>query len=423
MSSKYEQGLPQHIHMVGIGGIGLSAIARVLSAWGHEVTGSDLVASAATRALNDLGIRTYVGHAAKQVKGAGMVVISSAVPENNPEIQAAREWGIPVVKRQDLLGRMMAGRRGVAVAGTHGKTTTSAMIAHMLEQAMLSPTFIVGGIVGGLNTNARAGNGAHFVIEADEYDRMFHGLNPQIAVVTNVEMDHPDCYRDIDDMREAYAEFLDRVPADGYIVACSDSPHLVGLLSGRAPRVVTYGTGEGAAFRVSGVRANARGGIDFNITTAAGPWGGYSLSVPGVHNALNATAALISAELCGLDRFLASRHLRVYGGVLRRFELKGERSGVTVVDDYAHHPTEVRATLAAARQRYPERRIWAVFQPHTYSRASALLGDLATCFEGADRVLVTDIYAARSRESATIRAEDIVAAVNHNDARYIGGID
>jgi UDP-N-acetylmuramate--alanine ligase len=299
------------------------------------------------------------------------------------------------------------------------------MIAYILDRAGLSPTFIVGGMVAGLDTNARAGQGDHFVIEADEYDRMFHGLSPWIEVVTNVEMDHPDCYRDVADMRDAYHGFLDRLNEGGYVIACADSPELARVMDerGQASRVVTYGLGTSAGHRIESMRPNARGGIDFTIATAAGPWGGYTLGVPGTHNALNATAALIAAELCGVDRSEARRYLAEYRGVLRRFELKGECAGITVVDDYAHHPTEVRATLSAARQRYPERRIWAVFQPHTYSRTSSLFGELVTCFAEADRVLITDIYAARSREDVTIRAQDLVAAMAHDDARHIGGID
>lgn len=418
--------LPRRIHMVGIGGIGLSAIARVLAAWGHAVTGSDLRTSSITEELKGLGVEVHEGHAARQINGAELVVMSSAIPEDNPEIVAARRAGIPVLKRKGLLTKMMAGSFGIAVAGTHGKTTTASMISFLLERLGHSPTFIVGGIITELGTNARAGRGKYFVIEADEYDRMFHGLEPRIAVVTNIEMDHPDCYDSIEDLRAAFGEYLERVPRDGRIVACADSPELTRVLAGRergAPLVVTYGLSPDADYLVEHVRPNHWGGVDYRVIAAGVEWGSFSLRVPGVHNALNATAALAVADLLGIDRTTAGHVLASFRGVSRRFELKGERHGIVVVDDYAHHPTEVRATLAAARLRYAGRRLWAVFQPHTYSRVRALLAEFATCFGHADEVIVTDIYAARWREKPVIRATDLVRAIQHERVRHMSGHD
>jgi UDP-N-acetylmuramate--alanine ligase len=420
------RNLPQHIHIVGIGGIGFSAIARVLAQWGYTVTGSDLHASSLTQELNALGIKTYVGHAPEQVRGADLVAISSAVPANNPEVQAAQAAGIPVIKRHTLLGEMMSGRYGIAIAGTHGKTTTSAMMTVILQRLGYAPTFIVGGIIVELGTNAATGAGPHFVIEADEYDRTFHGLQPQIAVVTNVEMDHPDCYRDIAEMREAFSTFLDRVPQDGYIVACADSPDLMRVLrgpDGTLPRLVTYGLAAEAHYRVQDILPNARGGVDYGVYYEDALWGTFSLAIPGCHNALNATAALIVAHLVGADRRAAGQVLADFRGVLRRFEIKGEGRGVLVVDDYAHHPTEIRATLAAARARYPQRCIWAVWQPHTFSRVEALLDEFSACFADADHVIVTDIYAARAREKATISADSLATRIQHQDVRHIGALD
>jgi UDP-N-acetylmuramate--alanine ligase len=371
--------LPQHIHLIGIGGSGLSAIARVLALRGHTVSGSDLHASALTAELGQLGVATYVGHAAGQLGAAEMVVVSSAVPEENPEVRAARERGIPVLKRQHFLGRLMAGYDGVAVAGTHGKTTTSAMVAVALERAGLEPSFIIGGVIGELGTNARAGRGRPFVIEADEYDRMFHGLRPRVAVVTNLEMDHPDCYPTLAELREAFSVFLGGVQPGGAIIAGADSPELARVLAGRpagGPECVTYGYAAGAEYRVADVEPNGRGGVDFRVLRGGAEWGRVSLALPGAHNALNATAALLACARCGLAPAEAGRLLADFHGVRRRFEVKGCRAGVTVIDDYAHHPTEVRATLAAARGRYPGASIWAVFQPHTYSRMRALLGEL-----------------------------------------------
>lgn len=418
--------LPHRIHMVGIGGAGLSPIARVLAAWGHALSGSDLRASPITEALNNLGIITYVGHNASQVAGAELVVISSAIPENNVEVQAARRAGVPVIKRQQLLGEMMVGMRGVGVAGTHGKTTTTAMIALILERLGFSPTFIVGGIVPDLGTNAQAGRSDLFVIEADEYDHMFYGLCPKVAVVTNIEMDHPDCYRDIAELREAFGVYLERVPQDGCIVACADSPELMRLLRSRAwdaHRVITYGLAAEADYVVQGVAPNAAGGVTFQVAHEGRVWGECVLLIPGAHNALNATAALLAVQALGVGPSAAGEVLATYHGTLRRFEVKGQRDGIVVIDDYAHHPTEVRATLAAARQRYGDARIWAVFQPHTYSRIKALLADFAGAFADADEVIVTEIYAARAHELPSVSPLDLVVAMHHPRARYMASFD
>jgi len=440
MSRSGTGSLPRRIHMVGIGGIGLSAIARVLAGRGHIVSGSDLRASTITRDLNSLGIEPHVGHLAEQVAGAELVVISSAIPKENVEVQAARAAGIPVVKRQQLLGPMMAGSYGIAVAGTHGKTTTAAMLAVILERLGYSPTFIVGGIIAELGTNAQAGGGpyfvphtgyfvphaGYFVIEADEYDRTFHGLRPHVAVVTNVEMDHPDCYPSIEDVRLAFGIFLERVPDEGHIVACADSPELMRVLGERGGglgKVKTYGLSPDADYVISDVKPELDGGVAFKVVRAGRTWGTFLLVVPGLHNALNATAALIVAGLLGVEPSEAGAVLSRFRGVERRFEVRGEVAGIFVVDDYAHHPTQVRATLAAARQRYPGRRIWAVFQPHTFSRTRALLNEFATCFAGADRVIVTDIYAARSHEKPTINAERLVETILHDKVRHISELD
>jgi UDP-N-acetylmuramate--alanine ligase len=418
--------LPQRIHLVGIGGIGLSALAQVLRAWGHDVSGSDLQATPLTAALRAQGIVTYAGHRPTQVAGAELVIISSAIPESNVEVQAARRAGVPVLKRQQLLGAMMAGRYGIGVAGTHGKTTTTAMIALLMQRLGLSPTFVVGGVVPELGSNAGAGSGPHFVIEADEYDHAFYGLWPRLAVVTNLEMDHPDCFRDLADLEEAFGVYLSHVPPEGAIIAGADSPALQRVLAARArpgPRLLTYGLSEAAAFRVGEIAPNEWGGVDFTIYQGQARWGAFRLALPGAHNALNATAALLVADLLGLDRIAAGAALAEFHGALRRFEVKGEGGGVTVVDDYAHHPTAVRATLAAARQRYAGRRLWVVFQPHTFSRTQALLPELATCFGDADEVIITDIYAARAKEEQTIRAAEVVAALRHPRARHIGALD
>jgi UDP-N-acetylmuramate--alanine ligase len=415
----------QRIHLVGIGGIGLSAIAQVLAARGHHVSGSDLSGSALMDRLARQGIRVQVGHAAHQIGDADVLIISSAIPESNPEVQAARARGIPVLERQAFLPQLLAGYRCLAVAGTHGKTTTTGMIAHILAQTGHDPSCIVGGILADWGTNALAGSGKDFVIEADEYGRMFHGLTPHVAVITNIEMDHPDCFADLDDMREAFAQFVGRIQPRGRLVACADGEQVRRLLAeqqGALPEVVTYGSNPQNDYVTSDVHANDSGGVDLTVLCGGAVWARASLLLPGAHNALNATAALLVAEASGVAPEQAAEALASFRGVLRRFQVKGQANGVTVVDDYAHHPTEIAATLAAARQRYGARRIWAVLQPHTFSRIEALLSQFAGCMDAADKALVTDVYAARVTERPTVDAARLVEALAHRSARHIGSL-
>jgi len=418
------------VHLIGIGGIGLSAIARVLLEEGRRVSGSDLKLSPITDALADLGATIYQGHRAENVGDADLVVVSSAIPADNPEATAARARGIPVVKRDWLLGRMTESRFGIAVAGSHGKTTITAMIALVLTEAGLDPTFIVGGIMENLGTNAKAGRGEHFVIEADEYDRTFLGLKPSIAVVTNIEMDHPDCYPELDDLVEVFREFLHLVPDDGCVIGCGDEERVKGVLGAmeQGAVVVTYGLGEGVDWRAVDVRPNEGSGSSFVVLHGGQTVGEFTLGIPGLHNVQNALAVLAVGHRLGLHLADVRETLRSFRGVQRRFEVKGEvggkaRDGIVVVDDYAHHPTQIRTTLQAARERYPERTIWAVFQPHTYSRTRALLGEFAASFAHADHVVVTEIYAARESDDLGVSAADIVARMKHPDARYIPGLN
>jgi UDP-N-acetylmuramate--alanine ligase len=418
----------KHIHLIGIGGSGLSAIAQVLMDEGHVVSGSDQQASLTTEALAAHGARIAIGHRAENVAGADLVVVSSAIPQSNPEIAAARRQGIPVIKRAELLGRMMQGRRGVAVAGTHGKTTTTGMLAQILLEAGLDPTFIVGGVIGSLGTNARAGSGP-FVVEADEYDRTFLGLQPWAAVVTNIEHDHPDCYPTLEAMFGAFGEFVDRLPDDGVLIACNDNPaarELGEIRTRKNKSVVMYGLYDDALWRAVDVQPNNAGGSDYVLLRAGQTVGLVRLRVPGLHNVVNSLAALVAADQLGVPFSQAQDALAAFRGMLRRFEIKGEVSGVTVVDDYGHHPTEIRATLAAARARFPGHRVWAVFQPHTYSRVKALLDDFAGAFVDADRVIVTAIYASREHDTLGVSSADIVerlCAGRHRDVRLIEELD
>ncbi len=347
---------------------------------------------------------------------------------------AARQRGIPVIKRDQMLGRMMEGRYGIAVAGTHGKTTTTALIAWLLTQAGLDPTFIVGGVVENLGTNAQAGQGEHFVIEADEYDYTFLGLKPRLAVVTVIEMDHPDCFRDLDEVTEAFIKFVRLAPKDGCVVGCGDESRVRAVIEGRGgakgsegekgkPQVVTYGLGAGVDWRAVEIRANELGGSDFVALKEGQPVEAFGLQLPGLHNVKNALAAIVVADHLGLDLSSVGTALREFRGTKRRFEHKGTAGGVIVIDDYAHHPTEIQATLAAARKRYPASEIWAVFQPHTYSRTRALLHEFAESFGDADHVIVVDIYPAREYDDLGVSTADIVARMTHPDARHIATLD
>lgn len=412
-----------HIHLVGIGGIGLSAIAKILMAQGIKVSGSDLKSSPITDDLAKQGAKIFIGHRAENVGEAELVVITSAAHADNVEVLQANRRGIRVVKRYEFFPELTMGRRVIAVAGTHGKTTTTGMIGTILTRAGLDPTVIVGGMIPELNGNARAGKGDYFVIEADEYDRAFLGLSPQIAVVTAIEMDHPDIYHDISEITKAFSVFMGQVHEEGVIVGCGDDKLVVDEMTNVRTRSVRYGFGDQNNWRAENVRPNELGGSDFTVHYDRLPGPDYHLRIPGAHNVLNALAALAVADSVGVSNAVSGATLQNFRGAARRFEIIGEFSGVTVIDDYAHHPTEIRATLAAARARFPGQSLWAVFQPHTFSRTRALETDFARAFDDADHVIITEIFAARETDSFGTSGRDIIARMNHRDARFIASPD
>ncbi|HVM01500.1 MAG TPA: UDP-N-acetylmuramate--L-alanine ligase [Acidimicrobiales bacterium] len=399
-------GAPRRIHVVGIGGAGMSAIATVLAAMGHRVTGSDLKASAAVERVRSSGIPVTVGHAAANVGDAELVAVSTAVPAANPEVVAARRRGVPVLRRPEVLAAVVATRRGVGVAGTHGKTTTSSMLALVLVEAGLRPSFLIGGQVNEIGTGAVWDDGEWLVVEADESDGTFLELPLEAVVVTSVEPDHLEAYGgSFDAQVGAFARFLDRAP--GLRVVCADDP-VAARLAAEAG-AVTYGTAEGAAYRMTGVRTG-RSGASFSVEHAGEALGTVELPVPGLHNARNACAALVAGLALGAPFPAAAAALGRFGGVARRFQFRGERDGVTFVDDYAHLPGEVRAVLAAARAG-GWRRVVCAFQPHRYSRTAAVAADFAGAFADADVVVVTDVYAEGEAPRPGVTGRLVVDAV------------
>jgi UDP-N-acetylmuramate--alanine ligase len=413
------------IHLVGIAGSGLAPIASFLLEAGYRVSGSDRSAGPGTQLLAAMGATVALGHKAEHVAGADLVLISSAVPSDNVEVQAAHAQGITVVKRSAFLGPLMRGRHAIAVAGTHGKTTTTSMLATILYRCGFDPSYIVGGSLAGLGMGEAAGHCGEgpLVIEADEYDRMFLGLEPETAIITYVEWDHVDCYPTPESFAEAFRQFVQRLPENGRLILCADEPGAAALRTAAPTGVTveTYGLSQGDWQARS---VHVEGGITYAEVWHQGVVvGKLGLPVPGVHNISNALAAIVAAAAQGISPDRAAAALGSFTGAGRRFEVLGEQAGITVIDDYGHHPTEIRTTLAAARLRYPERRIWAVFQPHTYSRLAAFLPGFAGSFIDADQVLVLDVYAARETDTLGITSERLLAAMAHPAARYVGTME
>jgi UDP-N-acetylmuramate--alanine ligase len=416
-----EQYRMERVHFIGIGGSGLSAIARLLAQRGVSVSGSDRVFSPLAQELAAAGIPVAIGHAAGNVLGASLVVRSSAVPDDNPEVVAARAGGIPVLKRAEFLNHLLADKQVVAVAGTHGKTTTTAMLAWVLTSLHLDPSYIIGGVAVNLGNNAHAGQSDYFVIEADEYDRMFLGLRPQ---VTYLEHDHPDCYPTFADYTQAFEQFAGLIKPGGTLITCADRRETFELAFAVSEGVsaFSYGLSTPSHYRIANAHPNTLGGFSGEVLYQGNLLTSLDLQVPGEHNLSNALAALAVAHRLSLDLSEAAAALHTYQGTGRRFELLGEAQGIAVIDDYAHHPTEIRATLAAARARFAGRRIWAVWQPHTYTRTLALMDQFRTAFTDADRVIVTEIYAAREN-TVPFSAARVVEGMRHPAAKFIPDLD
>ena len=380
------------IHMIGIGGSGMSGIAEVLINLGYNVTGSDLAMAAAAKRLAELGAKVKLGHDAAHVGDADVVVKSTAVPEDNPEVVEARKRGIPVIPRAEMLAELMRLRTGIAVAGTHGKTTTTSLLAEIFAAGSLDPTVIIGGRLNAYGTNAYLGEGEYLIAEADESDGSFLALMPIMTVVTNVDADHLDFYPDQQAIDDAFVEFMNKVPFYGVNVVCGDDPGVQRLMPMVKRKTLTYGLESGRELR--GEIVDCSGKCSFKVYLDEEYWADVILNKPGRHNVLNALGAIGVSLEAGLSKEAILQGLENFGGVGRRFEIKGDRAGVMVVDDYGHHPAEIRATLETAKDCFPERRLVVAFQPHRFSRTRALFGDFCKVFDAADLLLLTEIYPA-----------------------------
>jgi len=417
----------QRIHFVGIGGIGMSGIAEVLLNLGYQISGSDLRNSAVTQRLAALGATAFEGHAAANIVGADVVVTSSAIPVDNPEVAEARRLHVPVIQRAEMLAELMRLKYGIAIAGMHGKTTTTSMVAAVLAAGGLDPTVVVGGRVDAMGSNARLGKSHYLVAEADESDRSFLKLSPILSVVTNIDREHMDCYRDMRDVRRTFIEFMERVPFYGMVVGCNDDLVLQRLLPRVHRRVTTYGTGRGSDFLIrmgaSQMRSALGAGehsplVRFQVTYKEKDLGEFTLHVPGAHNVLNATAAIAVGTALDISAEQIRSALDCFRGVDRRFQLKGKAAGVSVIDDYGHHPTEIRATLAAARQ-CGFRRVHVIFQPHRFTRTRDLMDEFATAFADSDTLCLLDIYPASEKPIAGITAKALASRIAGTGKRSV----
>ncbi len=419
----------QRVHFVGIGGIGMSGIAEVLLNLGYKVSGSDLKTSPITHRLATLGAQIFEAHSAENVAGAEVVITSSAIAADNPEVAQARTLHIPVIPRAEMLAELMRLKYGIAIAGMHGKTTTTSMVATVLASAGLDPTVVVGGRVDAMGSNARLGKSQYLVAEADESDRSFLMLSPILAVVTNIDREHMDCYRNMRNVKRAFMDFMDRVPFYGMVVLCNDDAHLRRLLPQVRRRTLTYGTRRGSDFHIklserTTIAADNQPLSNFRVAFKNQELGEFRLHVPGAHNILNAAAAIAVGIGLDLSPDQIRDALANFRGVDRRFQLRGKAAGVSVIDDYGHHPTEIRATLAAARQ-CGFKKIHVIFQPHRYTRTQDLMDQFATSFGDADTLVVLDIYAANEVPIEGVTSDVLVRKIQEagRDARYVPAFD
>jgi UDP-N-acetylmuramate--alanine ligase len=409
----------KNIHFVGIGGIGMSGIAELLLNLGYQVTGSDMQVSETSRRLERLGIRVNYGHEGRFSDGADVVVTSSAIDPENPEVKSALEQHVPVIQRAEMLAELMRLKKfGIAVAGSHGKTSTTSMVAWVLHQAGLDPTVVNGGKVDSLGGNAKLGEGEFLVAEADESDGSFLKLSPVIEVVTNIDMEHLDYYKDLDHIKDVFLQFIDRIPFYGAVILCLDDPHIVELLPQIRKRMITYGLHEQADIYAVDIHSMGRQS-QFTVRRGAEELGEITLNIPGRHTIYNSLATVAVGLELEIDFSVIAAALNSFDGVQRRLQVKGEAKGILVVDDYGHHPTEIRATLDAVRDGWPDRRLVVAFQPHRYTRTQALFDEFKTAFHRSDVLILTDIYAASEQPIEGITSESLIEAVKQHGQREV----
>jgi len=413
-------GKIKKIHFVGIGGIGMSGIAEVLLNLGYQVSGSDLKLSEVTERLQQMGARIAGGHRPENLGQVEVVVTSSAIHDDNPEVRAARDRKIPVIRRAEMLAELMRMKYGIGVAGTHGKTTTTSMIGQVLTKAGMDPTLVIGGKVKTLGSNAKLGAGQYLVAEADEFDRSFLKLSPTLAVITTIEAEHLDCYKDLDEIKSAFVEFANKVPFYGAIVACLDEKGVQAILPRLEKRCITYGFSPQAELKAKDVKFN---GMETSYTAfnGRGQFGQIRLKLPGMHNVKNSLAAVAVGLDLEIPFSVIAQALYEFGGVYRRFEIKGEKNDILVIDDYGHHPTEIEATLKAAKDSFG-RRVIAVFQPHLYSRTRDFYKEFGSAFYQADLLIVTGIYPAREKPIEGVSGKlvaDAARELGHRQVHYL----
>jgi len=416
----------KHIHFVGVGGIGMSGIAELLLNLGYTVSGSDLHGSSITERLAELGGTISKGHRAENIEGADVVVTSSAIAAKNPEVVEARRQHIPVIQRAEMLAELMRLKKyGIAIAGSHGKTSTTSMVSWMMAEANLDPTIVVGGKVDSLGGNAKLGQGEFLVAEADESDGSFLKLSPVLEVVTNIDLEHLDYYRDIDHIKETFLAFIDKIPFYGAAIVCLDDANVADILPLISRRKITYGLTPQADLHAENIRFE-HGRVHFTVHRQEECLGDIDLAPPGMHNVYNALAVICVGLELEIPFPVIAKGLRSYQGVQRRMQKKGEVRGVTVVDDYGHHPTEIRATLSAIKTAWPEKRLVVLFQPHRYSRTRGLFKEFLTAFHQADALILTDIYAASEEPIEGITSEALLAEIEQHGQRhthYIPSVD
>ncbi|MBQ1823809.1 MAG: UDP-N-acetylmuramate--L-alanine ligase [Fibrobacter sp.] len=412
----------RRLHFVGIGGAGMSGIAEVLYENGFEVTGSDMGEGQVIDYLKGLGIRVDSKHEAKNVENADLVVYSSAIPHDNPELVEARNRRIPVIRRAEMLGELMRLKYTLAICGTHGKTTTTSIVGQIWEEAGLDPTIIVGGVVKGKGSGAKVGRGDYLIAESDEFDRSFLSMMPSSAIVTNIDADHLDTYENIEEIKDAFVQFVNKIPFYGQAILCLDDANVQSILSRVRKPLITYGFSRQAKYRIDNLRFE-KGFPVFDILNDGESLGEFRLKIPGRHNVLNATAAVALAMEEGIAPDVARKACAEFEGVTRRFEFMGEKNGVMVFNDYAHHPTEATATLLGFREAFPDKRIVVAFQPHLFSRTRDQHEAFGMAFANCDVLLVTDIYPARERPIEGVTGALVANSATdrgHRNARFVG---